>query len=186
MLWNETLQTQDKQTLWGRTSNTPSLHVNMNEYSWAGQTNITEWEEMLTCKQATGTTSAPACIYQPSIPGGALLNSISICSTSGVQVQVQSQATVAPAGELPTHESQHRVSYSNYRWDQDRSNTRSIQMSFTRMSFRECVCVCRGVGGRLLSHYKHLCCLSLSISLSICLSPCPSLSQAIIMLIVCI
>ncbi|KAI9523065.1 hypothetical protein NQZ68_031925, partial [Dissostichus eleginoides] len=28
-----------------------------------------------------GTTAAPACIYQASIPGGALLNSISICST---------------------------------------------------------------------------------------------------------
>lgn len=152
MFWSE--------TLWGWASNTPSLH---GEQKWIQQrqNNITEWEEMLTCKQAAGTTAAPACIYQPSIPGGALLNSISICSTPRVQVQVQSQATVAPTGELPTHESQPRVYHSNYRWDQDKSNTRSIQMSFTRMSFHE--------WERLLSHYKHLCCLSLSISLSICL-----------------
>lgn len=139
---------------------------------------------MLTYKQAVGTTSAPACIYQPSIPGGALLNSISICSTPRVQVQVQSQATVAPAGELPTHESHLRVNYSTR--DQDRSNTRSIQMSFTRMSFRECACVCRGVGGRLLSHYKHLCCLSLSLYFCLSVFLPLSLSQAIIMLIVCI
>lgn len=126
---------------------------------------------MLTFKQATSTTAAPACIYQPGIPGGALPNLISICSTPRVQVQVQSQATVVPTGELPTHESLHRLNSSNYRLDQDKSNTISIQMSFTRMPFHECVCVCGGVVGWWgTTVTTPLLPLSLFLSLPLCLS----------------
>lgn len=163
--WNS-LNTWKTNSLRLNFHHTPSLHANMDEYNWAGWNNITKWEEMLTCKQAVGTTSAPACIYQPSIPGGALLNSISICSTPRVQVQVQSQATVAPTGELPTQESQPRVNYSKYRWDQDKSNTRSIQMSSTRMSSCECVWM-----GGVWGGYCHITnTFAASLSLFLCLS----------------
>lgn len=120
---------------------------------------------MLTCKQAVMGYICRVCFYGPNLQGGALLNSLTICPTPRAQVQVQSQATMAPAGELPTHELLPRVNCPKYRLDWDKSNARSIQLSFTRTPFCQRVCV-QGCGGNY-SHYKHLFHLPLPFPLSI-------------------
>lgn len=60
-LWGE--------ALWSLFRGWTSFKAPPNAWTWK---QTAKRDEVLTCKQAAETTSAPACIYQPTIPGGAL------------------------------------------------------------------------------------------------------------------
>lgn len=125
------------------------------------------------------TTSVPAFISQSNFQGGGGVMRWGRsppqfnCNLRDprVQVQVQSQATMAPDRELPTHKFLPRVNYCNCRLGRDKSNTTSIEASFKGMSFHVYVCV-RGASGVDFCYITNTFAASvfLDVSFSLCFS----------------